>query len=142
MPKEFTTTRRVQFAETDAAGVLYFGNYYRIMEEVEHAFWRSVGVSLAHQGKEGATTWPRVATSCEYFAPVRFEDEIELAFRLTHVGQRSLSFEVEFRHGRSLIALGRTTAVCCSLAEGAFQPIAIPEEVRAKIAPYVSTNGE
>ena len=136
MPKEFTTTRRVQFAETDAAGVLYFGNYYRIMEEVEHAFWRSVGVSLAHQGKEGATT------CCEYFAPVRFEDVIELAFRLTHVGQRSLSFEVEFRHGRSLIALGRTTAVCCSLAEGDFQPIAIPEEVRAKIAPYVSTNGE
>ena len=42
MPNQFKTTRIVQFAETDLAGLLHFANYYRIMEEVEHSFWRSV----------------------------------------------------------------------------------------------------
>ncbi len=142
MANEFITTRRVQFAETDAAGVLHFSNYYRIMEEVEHAFWRSVGISVVLQGKEGAISWPRVTTGCEYFHPVRFEDELELAFRLTNIGDRSLSYELEFRHGHRRVALGRTTAVCCRMDNASFQPIAIPDDVRAKIAPFVTTDDE
>ena len=40
MPYEFEMTRRVQFAETDMAGVMHFANYFRLIEEVEHAFYR------------------------------------------------------------------------------------------------------
>ena len=84
MADEFVMTRRVEFSETDMAGVLHFASYYRFLEEIEHAFWRSKGASV--MTKEGGRTigWPRVATSCEYFEPLRFEDEVELA-RLPHV---------------------------------------------------------
>jgi len=135
----FIHVRRVQFAETDAAGVLHFSNYYRMMEEAEHAFWRSLDMSVVFESDEGEISWPRVATSCEYYAPVRFQDELELALRITHMGNRSLSFEIEFRHERQLIALGRTTAVCCTMCDGIFQPVAIPQAVRTKIAPLVTT---
>ena len=40
MPTEFTIKRRVQFSETDMAGIMHFANYFRLMEEVEHAFLR------------------------------------------------------------------------------------------------------
>ena len=46
MNSTFTLTRQVQFAETDMAGVLHFSNYFRLMEEVEHAWWRSLGLSV------------------------------------------------------------------------------------------------
>ena len=82
MLQEFVMTRRVHFSETDRAGVLYFAHYYRFMEETEHAFWRSLGVQVAMGVGRGETSWPRVATSCEYFAPVRFDDELELALRV------------------------------------------------------------
>src|SRR5689334_19819650 len=53
MPTEFTVRHLVQFSETDMAGIVHFSNYFRWMEEVEHAFLRSLGmsVSMRHEGK-------------------------------------------------------------------------------------------
>ena len=55
MSNEFVITRRVQFVETDLAGVLHFSNYYRYMEEVECAFWRDRGLGV-HSPSSSATT--------------------------------------------------------------------------------------
>lgn len=133
MPVEFCMARRVQFAETDLAGVLHFSNYYRYMEELEHAFLRSIGLSVVQGTHAETVSWPRVATSCEYFAPAHFEDELELRLSLANVGRRSVTYEAEFFKGVERIALARTTAVCCKMRGGAFTPIAIPEDVRARL---------
>ena len=47
MLPEFSLTRRVQFSETDMAGIMHFSNFFKMMEEVEHAFFRSVGLSVS-----------------------------------------------------------------------------------------------
>lgn len=125
--------RTVQFAETDMAGVLHFANYYRMMEEVEHAFWRSRSAHVITRSGDIEVSWPRVATSCEYFTPARFEDELELVFSVAHVGERSAVYQVEFMRGVDRIATGRTTAVCCALGPDGFRPIAIPDELRKKL---------
>lgn len=130
MPDSFLMKRLVQFAETDMAGVLHFANYYRYMEEVEHAFWRSEGFSVMYSEGESQISWPRVATSCEYLSPARFEDEIELSLTVARVGNRSVSFEIEFRRQQERFALGKTTAVCCGMKEGRFEPISIPAHLR------------
>lgn len=133
MPTEFRMTRRVTFAETDVAGVMHFSNYYRWMEEVEHAFFRSVGMSVI-QGHEGITvSWPRVLTSCEYFAPARFEDEVELRFTITDLTEKSMTYEVEFHLAGRRIARGRAKAVCCSMTDQGFRSIEIPAGIRAKL---------
>jgi len=38
MPYEFKHTRRVEFAETDMAGIVHFSNFFRMMESTEHAY--------------------------------------------------------------------------------------------------------
>ena len=133
MAKEFVTTRRVHFSETDRAGVLYFAHYYRYMEEAEHAFWRSLGLRVITHVDGHETSWPRVATSCEYSAPVRFDDELELAFRVVGIGNRSAKYEVEFRCEGRRIALGRMTAVYCTIDHDEFQPTPITPTLRAKL---------
>ena len=133
MPAEFTKRRRVQFAETDMAGVLHFSNYYRYMEEIEHAFWRSLDLTVYHPDAVPSMSWPRVATDCEYFAPLRFEDEVDLTLRVTKVGRKSLSYEVEFRRSGERCATGRVTAVCCMTKPGSFAPTPIPPVIRARL---------
>jgi len=133
MPAEFTIRRRVQFAETDMAGVLHFSNYYRYMEEVEHAFWRSLDLTVYHPDAQPSLSWPRVATNCEYFAPLRFEDEVDLSLRVTKVGDKSLSYEVEFRRSKERCATGRVTAVCCMTKPGSFAPTPIPAAIRMRL---------
>ncbi len=125
--------RRVQFAETDMAGVLHFSNYFRYMEEVEHAYWRSLDLTVYLRDAEPHISWPRVAAGCEYFAPVHFEDELDLTLRVTKLGEKSLSFEVEFLRGGKRCATGRVTAVCCATKPGSFDPTPIPTAIRARL---------
>ena len=50
MPSEYRLRRRVQFHETDAAGIVHFSWFYRYMEEAEHALWRQAGLSIHSPG--------------------------------------------------------------------------------------------
>ena len=138
MPGEFSIRRRIQFAETDMAGIVHFANYFRWMEEVEHAFFRSLGLSVAmtlDDGRGGGQRigWPRVNVGCEYYGPVKFEDEMELRLRITKVGGKSLSYEVDFLLGEKLIALGKSTSVCCEHTPTGLRAIAIPPAIREKL---------
>ena len=133
MAVEFVMRRRIHFSETDRAGVLYFAHYYRFMEEAEHAFWRSLGVAVVMDVAGLETSWPRVATSCEYFSPVRFDDELELALKVVNIGNKSVTYEVEFRCDGRRIALGRMTTVYCAIVSGEFQPSSIPDSLRSKL---------
>jgi acyl-CoA thioester hydrolase len=133
MPTEFSIRRRVQFAETDMAGIMHFANYFRMMEEVEHAFFRSVGLSVSMQHDDIHVGWPRVSAGCEYFGPIRFEDEVELRLRVVRVGDKSFSYEVDFMLTDKRVALGKTTSVCCALDATGMRAIQIPSALREKL---------
>ena len=131
MSDTFTMIRRVQFAETDQAGVLHFSNYFRWMEEIEHAFWRSHELSVILRASGEEISWPRVRTGCEYLAPARFEDELSLSFVVAEVGKRSVTYNVEFCRGDQLVARGTTKAVCCAMHDGAFSAVEMPHVCRS-----------
>ncbi len=129
MPQSFSIQRIVQFCETDMAGIMHFANYFRMMEEVEHAFFRSRGLSMSMEFKGETIGWPRVKAACEYFGPVRFEDQLDLKLSVLRVGEKSFAYEVEFFHGEIRIAHGTATSVCCSVRDGKMKSISIPPEM-------------
>ena len=133
MPTEFSITHRVQFSETDLAGIMHFSNFFKLMEEVEHAFFRSLGLSVSMQHDDIHVGWPRVSASCEFFGPVKFEEEVELRLRVTRVGDKSFSYEVEFLMSGKRVALGKITSVCCALDRGDMRSIPIPAAIREKL---------
>jgi YbgC/YbaW family acyl-CoA thioester hydrolase len=133
MPAEFTYTRRVQFAETDMAGIAHFANFFRWMEEAEHAMFRSVGLSVQMQHDGVEISWPRVSVGCEFVRPVRFEDELSLRLRIVKLGEKSLNLEVEVTKGTERIALGKSTSVCCEVGNGSMRSIPIPPAIRDKL---------
>jgi YbgC/YbaW family acyl-CoA thioester hydrolase len=129
----YTIKRLVSFAETDMAGIVHFSNYFRWMEEVEHAYFRSLGLSVAMTQENVEIGWPRVNVACEYYGPVKFEDELELRLRLTKVGGKSLSYEVDFLLRGTLVALGKSTSVCCEHTPSGLKAITIPGAIREKL---------
>ena len=130
---EFRHNRRVQFAEVDMAGVVHFANYFRYMEETEHAMWRQWGLSV-HTLSDGRTVgWPKVAATCEYAAPLKFEDEVDLNLRVTHLGEKSMTYEVEFYLAGRRACLGRVASVCCVIENGRLTSISVPPELRARL---------
>jgi len=141
MPADFSIKRRIQFAETDMAGVLHFSNYFRLMEEVEHAFWRSMEMTVYDAQEKRTVSWPRVAVACEYFMPARFEDQLDVHLTVTHVGNRSVGYEIEFLKEDKRLALGQITAVCCEMTESGFEPVSIPDAIREKLARQTAASG-
>ena len=133
MPHEYRTTRRVEWADTDSAGIIHFANYFRYMEEVEHEFLRSVGLSVMMELDGQRVTWPRVSASCEFKSPVRFEDVLEVRLTVDRKGQKSLTFAFVFSHHGTEVARGQLVAVCCRIDDGKLAAIAIPECIGSKI---------
>jgi acyl-CoA thioester hydrolase len=140
MAYEFTLTRRIEFAETDMAGIVHFANFYRMMENTEHAFFRSLGFSI-HGDYDGVHIgWPRVSTSCEFFKPLRFEDMVDIQLFVVEVRNRSIRYVFRFwkTEGteRLEVARGMVSTVCASVDKkaGAIAAVPIPEVIRSKIS--------
>ena len=117
MPSEFTMTHRVEFAETDLAGIMHFANFFRWMERTEHAFLRSLGHSVHERQGDRRIGWPRVRVLCEYRQPLRFEDEVEVRLLVREKRDKSLRYEFVFRKvGEPAdVARGEVTTVCVAL---------------------------
>ena len=124
-------THRVQFSETDMAGVAHFSNFFLWMEEAEHAYLRTLGLSVSMTHDGSSIAWPRVNATCDFMRPARFEDEVICALTLQRIGESSLTHEVTFTVRGEVIARGSMTIACCTLADGAMLGIPIPATIRA-----------
>ncbi len=119
MAHTFTIRRRVEFFETDLAGIVHFANYYRFMEIAEHEFFRSLGLKIHETLPDGTVVgWPRVAASCSFFSPARYEDEIEIRLTVLRRSARSLTTGYEMRRGDTLLATGEMKTAYCLIPPG------------------------
>lgn len=130
MTAQFVTHRRVEFADTDMAGIIHFSSYYRYMEEAEHAWFRALGLSVMQPHGEGAVIgWPRVSASCSFEAPARFEDVLEIRLNVERKGVKSVTVGYEFFLDEQRVAHGRMKMACCICRHNApLESIALPPE--------------
>src|SRR5436305_6306274 len=96
MAVTFRTTRRIEFVDTDMAGIVHFANFFRFMESAEVEFLRSRGLSVKLAWEGRMLGFPRVAASCDYLRPARFEDLLDVAVTLRKVGRKSVTYGFEF----------------------------------------------
>jgi len=97
MPHEYKLTRRVEFPDTDMAGIVYFANFFKFMESTEHAFFRSQGLAVHVNGAEGMTGWARVHATCDYMRPARFLDLLEIHLVVREKTAKTLRYSFDFR---------------------------------------------
>lgn len=140
MATPFRTSRRVEFSDTDMAGIVHFANYFRYMEAAEVEFLRTLGLSVTMRTDAGERFgFPRVATSCDFTKPVTFMDVLEITVRVAKVGAKSVTYAFEFTKAGEVVALGQITAVCCRFVpDQPIESIPIPASIRAKLEQHLS----
>ena len=114
MAYEFRLTRRVEFFETDMAGIVHFSNFFRYMEHAEHAFYRSLGFSVVDSRRQPPIGWPRVHAECDYAAPLLYAELVDIELRVAEIRASTLTYLFRFvraADGRE-VATGKLT-VCC-----------------------------
>ena len=125
---EHRLRRRVQFYETDVAGIVHFSWFYRYMEEAEHALWREAGLSIYRAGSE--IGWPRVAASFEFYRPLRFEDEFDVHVRIAEMTRRTIRYTCTIGKDDVTIAEGAMTIACVRRNGHEIKSADIPHEIR------------
>jgi YbgC/YbaW family acyl-CoA thioester hydrolase len=138
MAYEFKLQRRVEFSETDAAGIVHFSNFFRYMESAEHAFFRSLGYSVLLADHTPPLGFPRVHAEADYKVPLRFEDLVEIHLLVREKRVKTLSYLFKFRNLSASppveAARGALTVVCVEKkADGAFASTRIPHDLAEKI---------
>jgi YbgC/YbaW family acyl-CoA thioester hydrolase len=137
MAFEFRYQHRVEFAETDLAGIVHFSNFFRYMEITEHAFLRSLGLTVHGPVDGRLVSWPRVHADCTYHAPLGFEDQVEVHLLVRQKRRKSISYEFRFCKAgvETPVARGTLTVVCTAIeaATGRMSAIRIPDSVDRQI---------
>ena len=127
---EHRIRRRVQFHETDAAGIVHFSCFFRYMEEAEHALWREAGVSVARGNAN--VGFPRVAAGFDFHRPLRFEDEFDVCIRIAAIDQKTIRYSCVLTRNDERIATGTLTIVCVSqCGDEPMKAITIPPDIVA-----------
>lgn len=138
MAEKFVTRRRVEFCETDAAGIVHFASYLCYMEQAEHELLRSIGLSVCEAQEDGwHLSWPRVHVACDFQGSARFEEVLEINVHVVRMGEKSITYEFEFMRGTEAIAKGRVVAVCCRVKTNSpLQSIPIPAKFLELLSAY------
>lgn len=142
MTHQIRIRRKVEFAETDMAGIVHFSNFFRYVEAAEAALFDQAGFPLIQSTAEYAHGWPRVRASANFLAPLYFGDTIEVELRVADLKIKAI--EYRFRISRilkeapaELAAKGKMTTVFTHITKSTSQMIsqAIPEALAAKLRP-------
>jgi YbgC/YbaW family acyl-CoA thioester hydrolase len=140
MACQFSIKRRVEFSETDAAGIMHFSNFFKFMESAEHAFFRSLGHSVILPEYQGRLSLPRVHAACDFTRPLRFEDEVEVRLLVEKKTSRSLTYRFRLFNisgpAPEEAARGRFTVVCTRKSKnGTLKATHLPKKISNKIEP-------
>jgi acyl-CoA thioester hydrolase len=150
MASRYLHRRRILFHETDLAGIVHFSNYYKYMEEAEHAFLRSVGLSIHPEENWRSPLrhgWPRVRATCDFHVPLQFEEEIEIELQVADVGRKSIRYRFFMWKQPDGVRVRAATgevvvvSVLADRAAGTIQSSPLPEEFREKLQVHPPPDG-
>ena len=139
MHYEHTSTRQVEFSETDMAGLVHFSNFFRYMETAEREFFKAAGLDLIRTLPGELVGWPRARAECKFTAPLRFGDVIEIHLAVKAIKDRSIDYQFRIfckkeDGSRIQVAKAHMTTVLATLkGNGDMQSLEIPSYLRERI---------
>jgi 4-hydroxybenzoyl-CoA thioesterase len=137
MSRVFTTTRKVRFADCDAAGIVFFPRYFEMLNGVvEDWFAGPLGASFRELHVNRQVSVPTAAVEARFIAPSRLEDDLTFSLTVTKLGGASCGLrhvidcegQRRFEATQTLVFVGRS-----------LKPEPWPEALRVRIQPFVET---
>lgn len=134
-PFRFSVRTRVDFSDTDAGGILYYGRYAPYFDRAAIAYRRHLGIGLL--GVPGHLFVMR-SLSVQYHSSARFDDPIEVFVRTARLGRTShaVALRVELVDGGEPVHLADGELVIVGVDAYGGAPSPMPPELRARIAGF------
>ncbi|WP_041695787.1 acyl-CoA thioesterase [Alicyclobacillus acidocaldarius] len=123
---------RVQWGETDAAGIVFYPNYFRWFDTATHEYFRMIGLSIRELQKKGVIT-PILSASCEFENPLYYDDEIVITSEITEVRNKTIRIDHTVRRAGIVTGRGHEWRGWVVEQGGKLQAIPIPDDVLERL---------
>jgi acyl-CoA thioester hydrolase len=126
----FRVNVRVHWADTDAAGIVWFGNFLRFFEEAEDEMFRALGRTRLELIRDFGILMPRWDASCRFRSPARAEEVLSIGIAVLELTERRIryGFEARDRNTERLVCEGGYRVAC--VTAGSFTPCDFPAAMR------------
>ena len=110
MSLDFTSYRRVIYADTDKMGIVYNGNYLSYFEIGRNELMRHLGLTYTEVERNGLIL-PLIDSYVRYIQPALYDDILEINTRLDETLSAKIQFIYNIKCNEKLIAEGYTNHV-------------------------------
>ena len=132
----FTFPVRVYYEDTDAAGVVYYGNYLKFMERARTEWLESLGFPLAAFARDYGVTFAVHRAEIDFLQPARLNDRLDVSVEAPGRGASRITVAQHVRRGTATLATARIALAC--LDSGDWRPARIPAPL-ARLLPRDGT---
>jgi acyl-CoA thioesterase FadM len=125
-PARVVIRRRIEWMDTDAAGIYHWTTVFRLAEAAEAALHGALGTldAFGHM--------PRVSVSASFQSSLRFNDAVEVELAVEAIGRSSLTYRLTIASEAGPAAEGSITVVLIDPETRRSTPW--PEHVREQLA--------
>ena len=123
---------KVAFGDTDAAGIVFYPNFYKWMDQATHDFLGNAIMPFSKLMEEKEVTTPLLEAFCQFKSPLKFEDNVEVQSQVIEIKNKVFKIEHTFQRDGETVASGYEVRAWVSMADG-FKAVPIPEDIQAKI---------
>ena len=135
----FCQMLRVRMYDTDAAGILYFGNQFRFAHDTFEAMMDVEGWNFQRLFEVEPFIFVIVHAESDYLGSLHVGDEIEVVATVTHIGNSSFTLSYHIYKAKVLVGKAQTVHVCLDKITRSKQPI--PASFRPVLMKYTDAKG-
>lgn len=133
----FRVTERARWSDVDAAGIVCYGAYLRFFELAETELFRAAGIPTPLLTERHGLWLVRRRVECDFYQPVRLDEEIEIRASVPAIGRTSLELGFVARRVTEGDVAAESRYVLVAVDRDHFRPVPIPDAVREALAPFV-----
>ena len=125
MAEQFSWSVRVYYEDTDAGGIVYYGNYLKFMERARTEWLRSRGIDVARLADTDRLMFTVRTITLDFLRPARLSDNLDVSVAVGRMRKVSVELEQAVVRAGDLLCTGQVRLACVDV--DTLRPRAMPE---------------
>lgn len=127
----FSISLQINYEDTDAGGVVYYGNYLGYMERARNAYLRSLGYPLSRLVEEHRILFVVTQAGIKYLSLARLDDELQVTLEITKISGARIIFAHQVLRGEMCLVDGEISLA--TVNSETFKPCRVPGFLRNRM---------
>lgn len=131
------TIIRIYYEDTDAAGIVYYANYFRFIERGRTELLRTLGHDQNALMKDGIAFAVR-AVSAEFLKPAKLDDLLTVETSIASMGRAQVTFAQRILRHHELLLDAKIRVACIDPLRG--KPIRLPRALHEQLSALLESS--